>query len=157
MNGTYLTEGLKSLETVPDGQVDFLFSQAVLEHIRLADFKNMVKQMRRVLKPTGVASHQIDFKDHLQQGLNHLRFSSQVWESEFMARSGFYTNRLTWPSMQKIFQAAGFSVELRSSTLWPNGLPTPQHKMAYPFKTMPSDDLMMMGAHVLLRPVPAIA
>src|SRR5947209_2534128 len=33
LNSTYLTEGLKSLETVPDGQVDFLFSQAVLEHI----------------------------------------------------------------------------------------------------------------------------
>jgi hypothetical protein len=26
--------------------------------------------------------------------LNNLRFSERIWESEFMAKSGFYTNRI---------------------------------------------------------------
>ncbi len=37
-NIIYLTEGLKSLREVPDASVDFLFSNTVLEHIRLKEF-----------------------------------------------------------------------------------------------------------------------
>jgi hypothetical protein len=36
-NTVYLTEGLRSFREVPDGSVDCLFSNAVLEHIRLKD------------------------------------------------------------------------------------------------------------------------
>lgn len=153
LNCTYLTNGLASLQTIPDGAVDFLFSNAVLEHVRLADFAPLAQEMRRILKPNGVASHQIDFKDHLEYALNNLRFSERLWESKFMVRSGFYTNRLTWPAMEKLFQDAGFSVELRTSQLWPDGLPTPQRKMASPFKDLPAKELMVKGAHAILRPL----
>jgi SAM-dependent methyltransferase len=153
LSASYLTEGLASLRTIPNGAVDLIFSQAVLEHVRLSDFTTIAKEMRRILKPDGMASHVIDFRDHLQNGLNNLRFSQRIWESEFMARSGFYTNRLTWPQMEKQFRDASFSVELRSSEIWPNGLPTLQSKMAFPFKSMRPEELMVMGAHVLLRPV----
>ncbi len=152
LNCTYLTGGLASLQEIPDAAVDFLFSNAVLEHVRLADFSKLVREMHRILKPNGVASHQIDFRDHLQEGLNNLRFSERTWESQWMAGSGFYTNRLTWPVMNRIFQEAGFSVELKASQLWPDGLPTPQRKMAYPFKQMEPGELMIKGAHAILRP-----
>jgi len=152
LNAAYLTEGLASLQTIPDGEVDFLFSNAVLEHVRLADFAKTANEMRRVLKPKGVASHQIDFRDHLQDGLNNLRFPERIWESNFMARSGFYTNRLAWPAMKELFEEAGFSVELRSFELWPNGLPTRQKSMALPFRNVPADELMVRGVHTLLRP-----
>lgn len=146
----YLTDGLGSLRRIGDSQVDFLFSNAVLEHIRLADFVPLVHEMRRVLKPKGVASHQIDFRDHLDESLNNLRFSARVWESDFMARSGFYTNRLPWAVMKQMFEEAGFSIKLVAVENWPNGLPTPLSKMAVPFKKMPVDELMVMGVHVLL-------
>ncbi len=152
LNAACLTEGLASLQTIPDGEVDFLFSNAVLEHVRLADFAKTANEMRRVLKPKGVASHQIDFRDHLQDGLNNLRFPERIWESNFMARSGFYTNRLAWPTMKELFEEAGFSVELRSFELWPNGLPTRQKSMALPFRNVPADELMVRGVHTLLRP-----
>jgi len=151
LNATYLTEGLASLQTVPNKVIDFMFSNAVLEHVRLAEFTKTAREMRRVLKPNGAAVHSIDFKDHLQYALNNLRFSERIWESEFISRSGFYTNRLTWPAMEKIFREAGFSVELWSSELWPNGLPTRQRVMAQPFRSMPSDELMLNGAHIVLR------
>jgi SAM-dependent methyltransferase len=154
LNANYLTQGLASLKTVPDGAVDLVLSQAVLEHVRLADFRKILIEMRRVLKPEGVASHVVDFRDHLQNGLNNLRFPSWVWESEFMARSGFYTNRLTWPAMEKLFQENGLSVQVRSIDLWPNGLPTPQRSMVLPFRKMCPNELMVKGAHLVARPLP---
>lgn len=153
LNTTYLTEGLTSLQTVPDEAVDYMFSNAVLEHIRLAEFAKTAKEMRRILKPSGVASHRIDFRDHLQNGLNNLRFREQIWESEFMARSGFYTNRLNWQAMEKLLQQAGFCIEVRSIDNWPRGLPTRQRVMAQPFRSMPTDELMVMGAHIVLHPL----
>jgi SAM-dependent methyltransferase len=153
LNATYLTGGLASLQTVPDETIDFMFSNAVLEHVRLSEFAKTVREMRRVLKPNGVASHQIDFRDHLQNGLNNLRFHERIWESEFMASSGFYTNRLTWPTMAKLFHEAGLSVELRSFRTWPKGLPTRQRGMARPFRNMSANELMVMDAKVVLRPL----
>jgi SAM-dependent methyltransferase len=150
---SYLTRGLASLQTVPDETVDFMFSNAVLEHVRLSEFTRTVREMRRVLKPNGVASHQIDFRDHLQNGLNNLRFHERIWESEFMASSGFYTNRLNLPEMEKRFREAGLSVELRSFRIWPKGLPTSQLRMAPPFRNMPANELMVMDAKVVLRPL----
>ena len=152
LNGTYLTNGLESLKSVPDGSVDFLFSNAVLEHVRLGQFTETIHEMNRVLKTFGLASHQIDFRDHLQDGLNNLRFSERVWESKFMAKSGFYTNRITWPEMRTMFEQGGFSVEVLSSGRWPAGLPTRQKSMAPPFRDLVEEDLMTMDAHAVLRP-----
>ncbi len=154
LNSSYLTNGLESMRAIPDGSVDFLFSNAVLEHIRMGEFAETCREMQRILKPSGVASHQIDFRDHLQKGLNNLRFSARVWESEFMVRSGFYTNRLTLPAMTKVFQESGLSVELRSIERWPNGLPTPRSSMAAPFRDLPEQEMMVQSAHVILRPSP---
>jgi SAM-dependent methyltransferase len=153
LNLQYLTSGLASLRTIPSATIDFLFSNAVLEHVRLADFAEIIKETRRVLKPRGVASHVIDFKDHLQGALNNLRFSERVWESQFMAGSGFYTNRLAWPKMENVFKEAGFAAQLSSFTNWPQGLPTAQSRMAIPFRNLPPSDFTVMEAHAVLRPV----
>jgi SAM-dependent methyltransferase len=153
LNAFYLTTGLESLKKIPEAEVDFLFSNAVLEHVRLREFADLIAETRRILKPTGIASHVIDFRDHLQHGLNNLRFPERVWESEFMARSGFYTNRIPWPDMERIFRGAGFSVELIRVQHWPDGLPTRQGSMARPFKQMSAANLKVMAAHVLLRPL----
>jgi SAM-dependent methyltransferase len=152
LNAEYLTTGITSLQRIPEGQVDFLFSNAVLEHVRLSQFASLAKEMRRVLRRDGVASHQIDFRDHLEEALNNLRFPEAIWESDFMARSGFYTNRLPWPAMKQIFEDSGFCVEMLVMQPWPQGLPTPQRSMALPFRKMPAEQLMIMGAHVILRP-----
>lgn len=149
---TYLTGGLDSLRNVPSASIDFLFSQAVMEHIRLAEFDDVAREMQRVLKPGGAASHWIDFRDHLQYALNNLRFSEKIWESDFMANSGFYTNRIPLSAMKRRFGDAGFSVEVASEERWPSGLPTAQSKMAPPFHVMSPDELMVMHAHVVLRP-----
>ena len=76
-NSLYLTNGLGDLKKIKSGSIDFIFSQAVLEHIRLNEFNETIKQLYRVLKIDGTSSHQIDLRDHLSENLNNLRFSKK--------------------------------------------------------------------------------
>ena len=149
---SYLTEGLESMRQIPSSSIDFLFSQTVMEHVRLAEFDELARETRRVLKTGGVASHWIDYRDHLQSALNNLRFSEKVWEGRFMSSSGFYTNRIPFPAMMQRFRDAGFSVRVVKEYHWPAGLPTSQSKMALPYRAMSPSELMVQHAHVVLYP-----
>ena len=151
-NTEYLSNGLASLRTIPTASVDFLFSNAVLEHVRLNEFADTVAEMRRIIHPGGICSHQIDFRDHLGGSLNNLRFSEHIWESKFMAKSGFYTNRIPWSRMKEMFVEAGFSLTLIKQDFWPS-LPTPHRALAEPFQDMNAHDLLTWGCHVVLRPI----
>lgn len=147
----YLTEGLKSLESLPSGSMDFAFSTAVLEHIRAAEFLPMMRALRRAMAPSGRIFHDVDLQDHLAYALNNLRFSDRVWESAFMARSGFYTNRIGYDEMLSIFRKAGFSVEVLAVRRFP-ALPTPRASMAARFRARSEEDLLVSGFAVLLKP-----
>ncbi len=116
--GVYLTSGLASLQQIPDNSVDFIWSQAVLEHIRTAEFIATMKELKRIMRTDGVASHRVDLKDHLGGSLNNMRIAGKHWEKEWMARSGFYTNRLRYSEMLSAFQQAGFQVEVAGTDRW---------------------------------------
>lgn len=150
--GRYLTEGVASWRAIPDASVDFIWSQAVLEHIRRKDFPIMLREMRRVVSPRGVCSHRVDLQDHLSGGLNNLRFSAGMWESNFMAQSGFYTNRIRFGEMQRYFTEAGFNVEVLQVERFAS-LPTPRRCMAPEFRNLPEADLLVSSFDVVLRPV----
>jgi len=149
-NAQYLTDGLHSLKTLPADSVDFIWSQAVLEHIRLNDFHDMVDEMHRVLRPGGVCSHRVDLMDHLSDALNNLRFSTQLWESDFIARSGFYTNRIRYTEMLEHFEAVGFDIEVAGVDRW-GTTPTPRAKLRKEFCKLPDDELLISGFDVILR------
>jgi SAM-dependent methyltransferase len=148
----YLINGVAGLATVPAASVDFIWSQAVLEHVRRRDFDRLLREMRRVLRSDGVASHRIDLRDHLGGALNNLRFSDRVWESAFMAESGFYTNRLQAAEIVDRCRAAGFAAEIVASERWPS-LPTPRRRLAAPFRNLPEETLLVSGFDLVLRPI----
>jgi len=149
-NAIYLTDGLASLRGLPSHSVDFAWSHAVLEHIRHHEFAAGVQELRRILVAQGCVSHQVDLKDHLGGGLNHLRFGSHWWEAEWMARSGFYTNRIRFSEMMRIFAAEGFAVE-RLVTSRFESLPLARSSLAEEFRGVSDEDLMVSGFHVVLR------
>lgn len=151
LNCRYMTGGLESLKALPDGSVDFVFSNAVIEHVRKNDFAETARQLYRVMADDGVASHWIDYRDHLGLALNNMRFSEAVWESDFMVKSGFYTNRMPAHEIHAQFARAGFSVEVRDTVPWPRGLPTPKAAMSEPFASMDDDALMVMTNWLLLH------
>ncbi len=150
----YHTSGLASLRTIPDGSVDFIWSQAVLEHVRKADFLDTLRELRRILGSHGVCSHRIDLTDHLSGSLNNLRFSDRTWESAFFSSSGFYTNRIGYSEMLRLFEDAGFDVEVCGINRW-SSLPVARRNLAPPFKDLPEDGLRVSGFDVILRPAPA--
>jgi len=149
--GEYLTAGVTSLQTIPGQSVDFVWSQAVLEHIRRAEFLDFMQEIRRTLRKSGICSHRIDLMDHLGGALNNLRFSDRLWESNFMATSGFYTNRIRYNEMLDLFRHAGFRIEVVQVDRW-DQLPTPRLKLAEPFRILPDEELCVSGFDVILRP-----
>jgi len=150
-DAVYKTQGLDSIREIPSGSVDFIWSQAVLEHIRRREFLDFMRELRRVLRPDGVCSHRVDLRDHLGGALNNLRFSPRLWESDWMANSGFYTNRIRYGEMIDLFGQAGFGVEVRGVDRW-HGLPTPRRALNMLFRLLPDEDLLVSGFDVLLRP-----
>lgn len=155
VNAEVLTGGVKSLDALAADSVDLDFSQAVLEHVPLAEFGALAAALHRVQKRDGVGSHQVDFKDHLQNSLHNLRFSERLWEKPWFAkRSGFYTNRLRVSAMTSAFEAAGFAVAVPERHRWAE-TPLPRSALAPAFRAASDDDLRTAGAVLVLTKRPA--
>jgi SAM-dependent methyltransferase len=149
-NARYLTEGASSLCMLPSESVDFAWSHSVLEHVRKHELGALLGELRRILKPGGLSSHNIDYQDHLDYSLNNLRFSEKVWESAFFARSGFYTNRVPAVQMHAMFKTAGFEVVREAFGRWP-ALPVPRRSLHRDFSVFPDEALLNRTSHVLLK------
>lgn len=148
---TYLEGGLADLSAVPPDSIDLALSQATLEHVPRAEFAATMFELHRVVKPGAVASHQVDFKDHLGGSLNNLRFADETWERpEFAPRSGFYTNRLRLSEVIAAMQSAGFTVEIRERLRW-DAIPLPREQLAPQFQSLSDDDLRTSGAALIAR------
>jgi len=150
-NVTYLTHGTASLSDIPDASIDFFWSQVVLEHVPHDEFPEFMRQLRRIVKPQGIGVHSVDFRDHLSNALNNLRFSRETWESKAFRNSGFYTNRIRPATMLALFKAEGFDAEVVAEIYWPE-IPTPRTAMAAPFGELPDGELRLAEFEVLLRP-----
>lgn len=148
-NALYLTNGLESYKEIVSNTIDLVFSEAVLEHIRKHEFDPTMQELYRIMKPSGKASHTIDFTDHLGGSLNSLRFSENVWESSLMASSGFYTNRIRVNEMLNVFKDNGFEIENLDSRCW-DSLPLKNSKMNSEFRNSPIDELLTYGCNVVL-------
>ena len=149
-NAEYLTRGLKDLSNLENNSVDMIVSQAVLEHIRLADFSKTIDECSRVMKEDGFSVHSVDLKDHLGRALNNLRFSEDFWESDFIAKSGFYTNRIRYSEMLDIFRKSGLNIDVIKQSKW-DVLPTPKGSLSPPFDSLNYDELLISDFTVLLR------
>lgn len=149
-NGRYLTNGIDSLRTIPSKSVDFIWSHSVLEHVRKHDFKELLNEFQRILKPGSYSSHNIDYQDHLNHSLNNLRFPSSIWESSFFIKSGFYTNRINAIKMHEMFKNAGFTILREEFGRWPF-LPISRSALHKDFQLLEDDELRIRTSHVLLK------
>ena len=140
-NAKYLTSGLESFRKIDDNSIDFIFSHSVMEHIKKNELNQLIKEMYRILKPHGVISHNINYKDHLGESLNNLRFSEQIWESDLFANSGFYTNRIPAIEMHQYFKNIGFNLVKEDFGRW-DKLPINRNNLAKEFKKFTNEELM---------------
>jgi SAM-dependent methyltransferase len=149
-SASYLTSGLTSLKNIPDSSVDFIWSHGVIELIRRSELLETLKELRRIIKPHGICSHLIPLVDSLGE-LNSLRFSQDVWESKFMADSGFYANRLRYSQLLELFKSAGFATKVVQTRRW-DTLPTPKAKLSKEFIAMSDEELSVYSFSVILQP-----
>jgi SAM-dependent methyltransferase len=146
----YMTEGLDSLRKIPSASVDFVWSNAVLPYVRRNQFVLTLQELRRIQRHGGVASHTIPIKDIIGGKLNDLRFGAGLWESPLMANSRFYTNRLRYLELLRLFREAGFEPEVVREICWKT-LPIPRRKMAKEFAQLSEEDLQVSAFDVLLH------
>jgi hypothetical protein len=142
----YLTDGLQSLRALDSLSIDVCWSNAVLEHVRLRDVAPTLTELRRIVR--GRMSHQIDLRDHLADSLNNLRFSHGMWESRFLARSGFYTNRLRASEWMRLLQDADFRIVSVAMQQWSEP-PVRRSVLHADFRGMSDEDLSVYGLHVV--------
>lgn len=147
---SYMTKGLYDLKLIDSKSVDFVFSNSVFEHIRFPSFIDTCRELYRIQKPGSIGCHHVDLKDHLGGGLNNLRFSSTLWEKEWMALAGFYTNRIRLSTMVNILSSVGFDVTVLEKSTW-DKLPIAREKLAFEFQNIPSEILLVKGAMLILE------
>ncbi len=146
----YLTGGVLSLRKIPSASVDFVFSHVTLQQVRRTDLVPVLNELRRIQKPGGLGSHSVSIRDYLGGAANDLRFRTRMWESPFMAKSGFYTNRVRYTEMLRLFKQAGFESEVIHTRRW-NELPISRTKLAAEFADLSDDDLLTHEWDVLLH------
>jgi hypothetical protein len=147
----YKVNGLDDLRRIPSNSIDLIWSHSMLEHVRKREFPALVSELRRIISDKGIVTHNADLKDHLGGALNNLRFSESIWESDFMAKSGFYTNRLQHRDILEYFINAGFEVITDEVGRWPM-LPTPWVHIDKQFKAVPEEEISIRSFHITLRP-----
>lgn len=145
----YLTDGLVDIRGLPENSVDVIISQAVLEHVPREDFAPLMSELARIMRPGGVSSHEIDYRDHLGGGLNHLRFSDRIWESAPVHRSGFYTNRLRFQEMHRVWEDVGYQVEIVATDEW-SEMPIDPENLDPRFQNFSVGSLLIRTAEVVL-------
>jgi hypothetical protein len=149
-NTSYLSNGLSSLKSISSNSIDLIWSHSVLEHIQKKDFIPIQRELKRILKSSGFASHNIDFQDHLNHSLNNLRFSEDLWESKIFLNAGFYTNRIPAKLMHSIFKEVGFSIKDESFGKWPK-LPIKRKNIHRDFHHFNDEELINRTSNVLLK------
>lgn len=94
--------------------VGFLFSNAVLEHVR--NPLKCICEAHRILVKNGLTAHQIDLRDHrdFSNPLHFLRYSDSKWQKimkKYCSRDPLrYMNRLRAQDFLAIFKRAGFRI-----------------------------------------------
>lgn len=149
-NSKYLINGLDSLRKINSNSIDFIFSNAVLEHIYIHEFNDTIKELFRIQKPGGVSSHTIDFQDHLSKSLNSFRFSRKLWEADWFARSGFYTNRLRASQVSNCFIKAGYEILSNEFDCWEE-LPLSRKVFHPEFDDLSDKDLLILGMDLIVQ------
>jgi SAM-dependent methyltransferase len=98
---------------IASGSVDIVVSRAVLEHIPPDQMETYLHEFRRILRPSGLMSHNVDNSDHWQHQdrsisrLNFLRYDGGLlWN--FASALG-YQNRMRHSDYLALFERTGWS------------------------------------------------
>lgn len=142
---------------LPDQSVDIAMSIETLEHIAREDIALIFRELRRILRPTGIAVMKIDYGDHYAgfdrsiTPFNFLRYSDDDW-APFQSRFQ-YVNRLRHSEYLDLFSSAGFDIVADEPERRPIDADI-KANLAQCFRRFADDDLFTIGAVIVARPSP---
>ena len=103
-------EQAENMKSIADGSTDFVYSNAVLEHV--ADIVAVTSELARITKPGGSGMHQIDMRYHrdFSRPLEHLVMREEDFQDSAPKIAFDFGNRLRMLEFGAYFAAAGFTV-----------------------------------------------
>lgn len=131
--------------------VDLIFSQAALEHVD--DLDGVYAAMRRWLAPSGLMSHQIDYRCHRKADTwnGHWTYSDLAWKV-VVGRRSYLLNRAPHSRHLALLKENGFEIvgvePIRSPSVLRRG------QLAPKFRDLSEDDLTTSGAYIVAVPAP---
>jgi hypothetical protein len=139
---------LAATAAIPPGNVDIIFSQAVLEHAE--NLSSVYRTCWVWLKPQGLMSHQIDFRSHgTSHAWNgHWVYPEAVWRLIRGNRS-YLLNREPCSTHLRLLAENGFKTVIEERSIIPSHL-RPQ-QLSHQFRKMSQQDLITAGIYVLAR------
>ncbi len=131
---------------IQEKAIDMIYSQAVLEHVE--DASSVYEAMRRWLKPTGIMSHQIDYRCHgkADSWNGHWTYSDAAWKV-VVGRRPYLLNRMPHSEHVRLLSSAGFVVTSAVPERAPSSLR--RHQLAERFRSLSDDDLSTCGAYIV--------
>lgn len=97
------------------GQVDAVFSNAVLEH--MADHRATVNALYSLTRPGGIGFHQVDFRDHrdFSRPLEYLLYAPAEYAKRALKCDFEFGCQLRPHELKALFEQAGFHVDYQVS------------------------------------------
>lgn len=141
---------------IENATIDCAVSVETLEHIPADDIFDILKEVRRILRPDGIAIMQIDYGDHFKgfdpsiSAFNFLTYSDEDWQP-FQSRFQ-YVNRLRHSEYVSLFARAGFEIVLSCPDRRPVE-PAILARLAPRFQRFSEEDLFTLGALIVARPI----
>ncbi|MEO1136050.1 MAG: methyltransferase domain-containing protein [Pseudomonadota bacterium] len=100
----------EALSDIESGSIDFVFSNAVLEHLRAPS--KAFEELHRVTRSGGYGVHQVDFRDHrdFSNPLEHLLLSAKEFSVLSKQVHREYGAQMRQPEYADLLNRAGFSI-----------------------------------------------
>jgi SAM-dependent methyltransferase len=141
---------------LPDGSVDIAFSNSVLEHVPADVIASLMREIRRVLRPGGLAMHGANCGDHYAYFdksitmLNYLTYPEDKWA---MWNNGLlYQNRLRPCDFVRLTEAAELETVFVRAAPSPQLLETlPKVKLAPEFSNYAPEELCATSIGLVSR------
>jgi SAM-dependent methyltransferase len=151
----YLVRGAQAtgLET---GSIDLAVSVASLEYVPVAEVAPVLREVQRVLSPTGMLSFSIDLADQYAYfdrsitPFNFLQFSDFAWKC--INNSIIPLNRLRASDYQARLEEAGFEIEQRIDRCG-SFEQLQSIQLAERFKRYSAEDLAVLHTWLVARPI----
>ncbi|WP_428263808.1 methyltransferase domain-containing protein [Haliangium sp.] len=148
---------------LPDGSVDIIFSNSVLEHVPPAVLDALMRESYRILRPGGLVVHSVNCGDHYAyfdkriNFMNYLQYSEaewQRWNNDLQ-----YQNRLRPQDFVDVTIEAGFDMLICMREPKPDLLAAlPSTRIAPEFAHYPPEELAAKSVDIVAtKPVPTHA